>query len=654
MKKIFLLGSLTLIGYYWILFFRFCHPFPKSEFFTVVGIQLGITFVSYLISERIGRIMVIICGLTLVRLAPISGMQSPIITLMGVFLGGVFGNFAREILIYYRNRKSNLQNTDTNYLPLLANPLLILIIFLLILTLDRFLIYFNAPYSKGFGILETMFVKGVSSKEAFALSMETITHLLFPLLYFYSENLRSVDKEEIRRDWKLGILIGIGIQFGIMLLQVFWNRNFLAGNTNLSLEANRVMGFFRDSGSATWIIPVLCFIFYKDLLSTKRFFYIPLVFLIVLQMLIAPYQGRGFWLLFLLGLLFLLIMIWDKNRKRLPGFSHYLALLALCLFVIILYQIPKPPDSTLSKLLTIPTKVISLALAGENPILAFDPHRYYFNLSALKVFLENPFFGSGIGSFIVNLKDPTLALFIPDNKIDNPSFFLGILSEVGFFGVILLILYTVITISIRENLFLFVLLIPALSFGYHVVQPDGGFAILLILLVGFKEKVDKDKKYRLRITMSILILLFLIHTVVQVIKQGRVPEFRQAKLGSYQLLAYEVNRGEANNRYHIFKGKTIWILAGADGIELDAFLDNSTSKKSLRQKWTVLNKNRKPISDLEITIEKNKSNLNLLRIQDNGYYLQVEELDEKGKPQFYGDVPFCIPVIHFTEKNEFL
>ncbi len=653
MKKIFLLGLLTLVGYYWILFYRFCHPFPKLEIFTVIGIQFGITFVSYIISPRLGRIMVIICGLTLVRLAPILGMQSPIITLMGVFLGGVFGNFTRETIACYRNRKSNLRNTDTGYLPLLTNPLFILIIFFLILTLDRVLIYFNAPYLKGFGILETMYVKGVSSKEAFALSMETITHLLFPLLYFYSEHLRSEDKEEISKDFKLGILIGIGIQFGIMLLQVFWDRNYLADNTNLSLEANRVMGLFRDSGSATWILPVLCFIFYKDIFLNKIDYFL-FAGLIVSQLIVAPYQGRGFWLLFLLGLIFIGIIIWNQNRERLPSYSNYYAMGIICLFVITLYFIPKSPDSTLSRLLSIPTKVISLTMARENPILAFDPHRYYFNLSAWKVFLENPFFGSGIGSFIVNLKDPTLDLFIPDNKIDNPSFFLGVLSEVGLLGVILLSLYIAIALSIRENLFLFVLLILALSFGYHVVQPDGGFAILLILSVGFKENADGDEKYKLRITMSILILLFLIHTVVQVVQQGRVPEFRQVKLGSYQLLAYEVNRGEANNRYHIFKGKTIWILAGADGIELDAFLDNSTSKKTLRQKWTVLDKNRKPISDLEIIIEKNESNLNLFRIPDNGYYLQVEELDEKGKPQHYGDVPFCIPVIHFTEKNEFL
>ena len=42
----------------------------------------------------------------------------------------------------------------------------------------------------------------------------------------------------------------------------------------------------------------------------------------------------------------------------------------------------------------------------------------------------------------------------------------------------------------------------------------------------------------------------------------------------------------------------------------------------------MLDKNRKPITDLEITIEKNKSNLNLLRIPDNGYYLQDRSLSQ--------------------------
>ncbi|HRG46437.1 MAG TPA: hypothetical protein PLG41_09565 [Leptospiraceae bacterium] len=679
MKKILILGLLSVIGYYYTVFFRFCHPFPKSEFFITLGIQFTIPFASYIISPRLGRIMTITCALLLVRVAPIFGMQSPLITLMGVFLGGVFGNFIREIITYFRNRKSNLLNTDTEYLPLLTNPLFLLISFLLIITLDRFLILFNAPYLKGFGILETMYVKGVSSKEAFALSMETITHLLFPLLYFYSEELREEDKTEIRKDWKLGVLIGLGIHFGIMFLQIFWNRNFLATNTNLSLEANRVMGLFRDSGSSTWIVPVLCFLFYKslpekditgswsltfinrktssktrskDLLSKKKHFILLLFF--VIQFILAPYQGRGFWLLLLVGIVFLLYSIWKENQERLPSINRFWVIATFGLFLIILYQIPRTTGSTFDKLLLIPIKFISMVQAKENPFLAVDSQRYYFNLAAWKVFLQNPLFGDGVGSFVVNLKDPTLGLFIPENKIDNPSFFMGILSEIGIVGLILITLYLLIAVSIRENILLLILFLLSLSFGYHVVQPDSGFVILLVLFIGFKEKIKADVDYKIRITMIILILFTLLHSVFQVIRQGRLPEFRQAKLNVYQLLSYEHNRGEANNPYHIFKGKTIWTLAGADGIELDAFLDNSTSKKTLRQKWTVLDKNRKPISDLEITIEKNKSNLNLFRIPDNGYYLQVEELDEKGKSQFYGDVPFCVPVIHFTEKNEFL
>lgn len=679
MRKILILGLLSLIGYYFTVFFRFCHPFPKSEFYITLGIQFAIPFVSYIISPRLGRIMTIICALLLVRVAPILGIQSSFITLMGVFLGGVFGNSTRETITYFQIRKSNLQNTDTGYLPLLTNPLFLLISFLLIVTLDRFLILFNAPYLKGFGILETMYVKGVSSKEAFALSMETITHLLFPLLYFYSEELREEDKAEIRKDWKLGALIGLGIHFGIMLLQIFWNRNFLATNTNLSLETNRVMGLFRDSGSSTWIVPVLCFIFYKSLpekditgswsltfinrkissktrskgLLLKKKYFLLLV-IILIQLIVAPHQGRGFWLLLLAGIVFLLYSIWKENQERLPSINRLWVIVTFSFFLIILYQIPRTPDSTFDKLLLIPIKFISMVQAGENPFLAVDSQRYYFNLAAWKVFLQNPLFGDGVGSFVVNLKDPMLGLFIPENKIDNPSFFMGILTEIGIVGLTLITLYVVVTVSIRENILLLILFILSLSFGYHIVQPDGGFAILLVLFIGFKEKIKADANYKIRITMIILILFTLLHSVFQVTRQGRLPEFRQAKLNSFQLLAYEQNRRDANNQYHIFKGKTIWVLAGADGIELDAFLDNSTSKKTLRQKWTVLDKNRKPISDLEITIEKNKSNLNLFRIPDNGYYLQVEELDEKGKPQHYGDVPFGIPVIHFSEKNEFL
>ena len=303
MKKILLLSLLTLVGYYWILAFRFCHPYPKTEFFTVIGIQFGISFIPYLFNSGWGRIITIISGLTMVRLGPILGIQSQLITLMGVFLGGVFGNLILNFIQYYRSKKSEL-NFENNSMSLeLFNSNLLLILFLVILTLDRFLIYFNAPYFNGFGILETMFVPGVSSKEAFALSMESICNLLFPLLFFYAEQISNSDKEKIIKDFRAGVLIGLFIQFIILFLQIYWNENLFAENTNLSLEAHRVMGLFRDSGSSTWIIPILCFFCYEDILENKKLIYSSLLGLILIQLLIAPYQGRGFWLIFFFGLL---------------------------------------------------------------------------------------------------------------------------------------------------------------------------------------------------------------------------------------------------------------------------------------------------------------------------------------------------------------
>ncbi|MBP7282886.1 MAG: hypothetical protein KBA66_14990 [Leptospiraceae bacterium] len=652
MKKIFLLSLLTLVGYYWILFFRFCHPYPKKEFFTVIGIQFGISFIVYIFSHRWGRIITIISGLTLVRVGAILGIENQFVTLMGVFWGAITGILFRELYTFYKNRNSN---QSEEFISSFSGNLL-LVLFLILITAERFITYFNAPYFNGFGILETMYVKGVSSKEAFALSTESITHILFPLLYFYSEEIAAKNRVEKKKDWRLGILFGLGIQFFILLLQILWDRNFFAENTNLSLEANRVMGLFRDSGSSTWIVPILCFLFYEDLLSVKKFLYFPLISFILLEGSIGFYQGRGYWLLFLLSILFLGILTWKKNNLRFRMVNSIALVAVFGIIMIILYFIPKDPNSSLGRLFLIPVRLIDFLKTGNLSALLFDPHRFYFNLGAWKVFMENPFWGSGFGSFIVNLKDPSLQLYTPENKIDNPSFYLGLISEVGILGVILITLSLFVNSSFRNKGMILILLFVAFSFGYHIVQPDSGFVVVFIWIYffGIQEEANEYKPhFAIKYFSFFLLFLFLLNIIVTIFRAPNIAVFRKEKLESFQLLAYFPNKIEGGNRYHIFKGKTIWVLTQTNGIELDVFLDNSTSKNSLRQKWSLLDKNKIPIFELEITAYKNKSDYNLIRIPNNAYYLQVEELDEQGKSRFFGDIPFCIPTTHFSDKNEF-
>ncbi|HMV42605.1 MAG TPA: O-antigen ligase family protein [Leptospiraceae bacterium] len=647
MKKISYITALIIASYYLLLIFRFCHPYPKSEYYNVLGIQFLVVFIAYLTKERYGRIMTVIAGFSLVRIGPILQISS-LITITGVFFGASCGILFRELVLYFSLKKDReLEKHSSSFL----NPFLILIFFLYLLTLERFMIYFGSPFLNGFGILETLYLKILSSKLAYSLSMETITNLFFPILYLFLEFTRN-EKNKVIQDLKDGVKIVIALQFLIMTLQIVWNRNFLADNTNLSLEANRVMGLFRDSGSSTWILPIICFLFYKDFLEKKKYIFFTLI--LVFQVYIASFQGRGFWLLFFLG--FILQFLQYFKNVSIDSKKNFFYVFSISLLTIgFIALIPKDKNGTLYRLLSIPNHFLEMVLSGKNPFLEFDPHRYYFNLAAWNLFQSHPLFGTGIGSYIVNLKDSSLGLYIPENKIDNPSFYLGILSELGIFGLILIILPFWERILNKENISILILLSVGLSFGYHIVQPDSAFALLLILIIGCKENsTELNHNFKI-ISMTILLSLYILYLSFQILSQDKMPEFRKFATGQFQLLAYELNKETENKKYHVFKGKTIWSIAkGIGGIEIDPFLDNSTSKKTLKQRWSILDAKRNSLASFELTLEKEKEVLKLIRIPDNAYYLQVEELDEKGKVQLYGDIPFCIPIIHFSEMNEFL
>ena len=257
-------------------------------------------------------------------------------------------------------------------------------------------------------------------------------------------------------------------------------------------------------------------------------------------------------------------------------------------------------------------------------------------------------FGNGIGSHILNLKDTNLKIYTPENKIDNPSFYFGVISEIGIMGVIILILYTLNRFQIKKNILLALFLLPAFSIGYHIVHPDGAFVILLIWTIWFGLELGKSKwTLVFNLVIFFILLLFFGNTISQVLRQEKFPEFRKENIHSYQLSAYEWNK----EKYHVFKGKVIWRLGKLKKIDLKVFLDNSTSKQTLKQKWTFLDKNRQSIREFEITVTKEIQNSIQIEKPKDSYYLQVEELNESGKTQFYGDVPFCIPSKTFSKMN---
>lgn len=104
-------------------------------------------------------------------------------------------------------------------------------------------------------------------------------------------------------------------------------------------------------------------------------------------------------------------------------------------------------------------------------------------------------------------------------------------------------------------------------------------------------------------------------------------------------------------RYHVFKGKTAWVISKSQRMEITPFLDDSTSRIELKQKWSFLDSNRKELSAANHELKKGKVLTLILRIPEGAKILQVEELNMKNEIRFYGDTPFCINSTQFTSNN---
>lgn len=651
----------------WIEFFHFSHPFPKNDFYSAVSLQFLLAFFPNLLSRGWGRVFTVLLAFLLVRPSIFLGLSSPVVTLSGVFTGAVAGIYAREFASHYlrfKNKsflewKSRNSGGFSDRLDLL-NPHLFFLFYLLVCTLERFLTYFNYPYFGGFGLLETMYLPDISSKTAFALSMELISSLLFPLIYLFTDTIISRKDENSEKDYTNGLIFSFLINISIMSLQAFYDRNLFSSFTNLSLETNRVMGFFRDSGSSSWIIPT---IYYTILIGSfirkdtaGKYFTVIIIIMTIALFPIGLYQGRIYWLLLVTGLIFLSLFIVVKKRDNISKAA--LILMALLPFVVtffvVLYALLNPESMPGRAFKSAYTLFQSESFTDY--ILKVDPHRYYLNLSAWMVFRDNPSFGGGPGSFIIYLRDPILQLPNPDKITDSPgSFYTGILSEFGILGTLMLFYWAFLSIKNRVNKIYVIFLLIPLLIGYQIVHPDGAFLFLLILS-GVLSPVKTENQYaggKISILIgSVLILSLFISIPVNSKNKTSVHEFRKEYLGSYQLLAYEKDKKRDNLTYHTFKGKTLWKLEGGENLEFEAFLDDSTKRKEIELNCSLLDKGYKEVSSFTYITEKEILLKKIVIVPRDAVFIEVREL-ESGNPFRSNPVPFAIPSYHFTKDNEY-
>ncbi len=671
------------VAYYWIKIYRFSHPFPKGEFYGILFLQFCFGFIPNFISRKTGRIFVAAGAMILVRLSSHANTGFDIATLNGLFFGAISGICFREIFLEYLGRRdSALSSKETDFFRrlLVLNPppaskknifldiQFAIIFFLMTLTFERFITYFNAPYLKGFGILETMYMPGISSKTAFALSMKTIDSLIFPLLYFFCEERTSPQMSAPQAHWLTGISIGLTVNLLVVFSQAFYSLKIFTGNTNLSVSADRTTGLFRDSGSSSWIIPTLLFLFAWRILTKKGEWRIStkgivLIGLFLIAILAGLKQGRAYWIIFLLTFFAIsLILIYGKIKNKILKASFFPALLfiiVLYVFIMIVLGNILNPNSAISRIGSHLELILLEGADIQSAWMQIDQNRVTFSIIALDVFSENIFFGNGVGSFILALNDKFFTAGKSFSIVDSaPSLYLGLLSEIGLVGTLVVVLWVVNSlIGRRSKLQILFLLLPCLI-GYQVVHPDGAFvAIFLILAVS--PTVTEYRK--LEIVSVILILgfsvFFILNSMFAINKEEKGPDFRRAKLKMYQLSAYEKNnlakKANYNVNYHVFKGKTAWSVKGGPDLAITVFLDKSTSKQSITQRWSLLDENWEEIESKNIRVSQKYFYSFQLSNRTNSKYIQVEELDKKGNILKYGEIPFCLLAPQFNGKNQF-
>ncbi|TGM77980.1 hypothetical protein [Leptospira bouyouniensis] len=600
---------------------RYVEPVPKDIFYPSFLLQFAFGFFPQLYQRKWGRVWTSLSAITMVRLPFLSGL--PMVgsyQLVGLFLGSILGIWLRETLLVLLGRNETalpkqseqiitdwmIRNpTGKSNQPIWYSTYFGFLFFLLCLTILCFLQYQGVGLFTGLGIQEFLYYTNLSSREAMGLSCKILVPILLVSLYFFSEerSMPTPSKDSLSEQIRFGLFLGFGINILVMCIQSIWSLDFFATGTHLSVSAGRTTGLFQDSGSTSWILPVIGFLWISKLThiwrkSKERFS----LFLLIVSILIITWlglkQGKAFWVIwgvFLsIGFVQLTTDLWiiSSRNKILIRIGIYILLPVFgCLFLYGISLVKK--EWYLVDL----AKRVMLFLKSfpENPGAAFQ-HLDLVRYELIKVcnlgIIENPWMGNGIGTFPLHLLSPT---HLSSNSIIPfvdfpPTFYHWILYELGIFGTVIFLFYIGIFLWERGLWKQTILLLVPFLFGVQIQNADGAFVCFYLVLLGEKGtgfSLSFDK-YRKTIWFSPLLLILSIgfplnYTLFdsqKFLDDGIGSEFRKDQLKEYQI-AYTIPPKSPNYEYE-FHGKVWeWKMSESQSLRNGRIFLETNSQSSL-------------------------------------------------------------------------
>jgi len=596
--------NLLFFSIFSILFFicyRFVFPMPASWFLPNFLFQFGFGFLPQLYSRKFGRIYTACGAILLARSSWIldANPQFHLNDLAGLFLGSIFGILFREILLVFSGSGEMPLPKQSDQIVtqwLIRNPLAIkqpslffytptyFLFWLMILFLCTFLQGFGFSFLHGLGVPEFFYLNGISSRTFLSVPMGILTSVSLPILYFFAEERFGIatNRESLRKHLFFGIFIGFCIQLFVISMQTIFLPSFLIDGSGSSFDAKRYPGLYLDSGSSSWILPTLSLVFiyflhgrYKK--TRESFVYLLVFLLLFLVTYLGFHQAKTFWVIWTITLLIFCVMYlsgkWIKSIKLVWAIRGISFLLLPILLVTVLWSFSKLSKE--SKLGELGNKYLSfqtsmLEKKGMDSLKDLDQTRGELIQISWENFHKSPWFGNGLGSLPILLKDQNRSGTKLNSELIDlpPNFVLAILHDHGIFGTIFVFLLIALLVWERSSYISLLLLVLPLQFGMMVQHGDGAFVALFLLFYPLTDAtlVTKPLRYTnwFRFTVIIICLgvplhYFLFYTE-KLIGQGIGSEFRKKEIGSYQIQVSIPALG--NIAHHQFFASTIeWKLA---------------------------------------------------------------------------------------------
>jgi hypothetical protein len=464
----------------------------------------------------------------LIRFGGIFGGQTTIAdwtTLHPLFWGAIWGILIRELLLGYLGRgkiPADPSDKDPIRRRMALNPSpglkdkfwlepeIWFVFFISILSIERMLAYFPWSFKTGISFAEGFYIPNLSYREAFGLSWNYWDNLIPVVWYFFTEERCTRDLDNPAKHWLLGLTIAFVVQIIFVLDQTYFINTMGMVATGESVKSLRVAGLFKDSGSASWMLPSIAFYLTWKVVEKRGIWRESSRRLILFSILIFTgvaglKLGKTFWFIYIVGILGFIFYFISKKIKH-PNLYIQKSLQASALIFVILFGFSIIWfGENQKKILSLSNASIVLKnLVEGKDLSSIDPNRTILMKASLDLWKEGKFFGQGLGSMVVHLKNPKSSINIrhPEGFVDSPAnFYLGWIGETGILGTFVLIFYIALKVYLSKNAkYLIILVIPFMT-GYQITHSDGAFLALFFI---FGTRVIENSRSKLQKHTNIL------------------------------------------------------------------------------------------------------------------------------------------------------